>query len=319
MSNQSNVIGRAYEYICMFTLNKEVNKVRKSEIEENSSFDVARNCWECIDLDTQKTLAKSALTAVYTIFDLEPMILEDSDDKMILKLQQDIEGEIGDVRDIIILRKDVKWEIGLSIKHNHFAVKHSRLAKSLDFGEKWFGVKCSEQYWNDIKPVFTYLESEKVLETKWSELPDKENDVYKPILNAFIEEIKRSYKEYPELPRKLVEYLLGEYDFYKVISIDNRRVTQIQTYNLRGTLNRASEIESPKTIIPVASLPTRIVNIDFKPESNSTVEIYLDGGWQFSFRIHNASTLVETSLKFDIQIIGMPTTIISIESLWNDN
>lgn len=318
MSNQSNVIGRAYEYICMIILNEEVNKVRTSEIEENSSFDVARNCWECVDLDMQQSLKKSAITAVYTIFDLEPMILEDGDDKLVLKLQQDSEGEIGDVRDIIIVRRDIKWEIGLSIKHNHFAVKHSRLAKTLDFGEKWFGVKCSEQYWNDIKPVFTYLETEKVLETKWSDLPDKENDVYKPILNAFIEEIKRSYKEHPELPRKLVEYLLGEYDFYKVISIDNRRVTQIQTYNLRGTLNKPSQRENPKTIIPVASLPTRIVNIDFKPQSNNTVELYLDGGWQFSFRIHNASTLVETSLKFDIQIIGMPTTIISIECLWND-
>ena len=68
-----------------------------------------------------------------------------------MKLQKDSEGEIGDVRDIIIVRRDIKWEIGLSIKHNHFAVKHSRLGKSLDFGERWFGVKCSEQYWEDIK------------------------------------------------------------------------------------------------------------------------------------------------------------------------
>ena len=44
--------------------------------------------------------------------------------------------------------------------------------------------------------------------------------------------------------------------------------------------------------------------------------MYLDGGWQFSFRIHNASTLVETSLKFDIQIIKMPDAIISIECPW---
>lgn len=45
--------------------------------------------------------------------------------------------------------------------------------------------------------------------------------------------------------------------------------------------------------------------------------LYLDRGWQFGFRIiHNASTKVETSLKFDIQIIGMPTTIISIDCKW---
>ncbi|MEG2575602.1 MAG: HaeIII family restriction endonuclease [Christensenella sp.] len=43
----------------------------------------------------------------------------------------------------------------------------------------------------------------------------------------------------------------------------------------------------------------------------------MDGGWQFSFRIHNAATLVEPSLKFDVQIIGMPVTIISINCTWN--
>ena len=48
------------------------------------------------------------------------------------------------------------------------------------------------------------------------------------------------------------------------------------------------------------------------------MELYLDEGWQFSFRIHNASTYVETSLKFDVQIIGMPTSIISIECKWNE-
>lgn len=33
MSNQSNIIGRAYEYICLITLNREINKIRLAEIE----------------------------------------------------------------------------------------------------------------------------------------------------------------------------------------------------------------------------------------------------------------------------------------------
>ena len=61
---------------------------------------------------------------------------------------------------------------------------------------------------------------------------------------------------------------------------------------------------------------TRIVSLEYKPDSKNTLELYLDGGWQFCFRIHNASTKVESSLKFDIQIIGMPTTIISIDCRW---
>ena len=93
-------------------------------------------------------------------------------------------------------------------------------------------------------------------------------------------------------------------------------MTQIQTYNLHGTLNKATKKEKPKKIIPTVIFPTRIVSFDFNPFSKNTVELYLDGGWQFIFRIHKASTIVEPSLKFDIQIIGMPTTIITINSFW---
>lgn len=114
----------------------------------------------------------------------------------------------------------------------------------------------------------------------------------------------------------LVEYLLGEFDFYKVIGIDSKQTTKIQSYNLRGTLNKEGNVRKRKVELPVAVLPTRIVSLEYKPGSKNTLELYLDGGWQFSFRIHNASTKVETSLKFDIQIIGMPTTIISIDCRW---
>lgn len=210
----------------------------------------------------------------------------------------------------------MQWEIGLSIKHNHFAVKHSRLAKNLDFGYKWFGVPCSEMYWSSVQPIFDYLETQKINKKLWRELPAKDATVYAPLLKAFIAEINRSYVENSSIPRKMVEYLLGEFDFYKIISIDSKRLTQIQTYNLHGKLNQESKTEKPKIKVPKACLPTRIISLDFKPDSTNTVELYMDNGWQFSFRIHNASTMVETSLKFDIQIIGMPTTIISINCLW---
>ena len=317
MSNQSNDKGRAYEYICLQTLFREINDIRPAEIIENSSFYAALRAWETIDIKTRGTLIISAKAAVSTLFDMEPMIIEDDDDCVELYIQPDTQGEVGDVRDIIIVRKDIRWEIGLSIKHNHFAVKHSRFGKSLDFGDRWFGVPCSQDYWDEIRPIFTYIDQEKQANKKWSELPSKAEDVYIPLLDAFVNEINKANAENKDIPRKMVEYLLGEFDFYKVISIDNKNVTQIQTYNLRGTLNQASKKERPKIIVPVSSLPTRIVSLGFKPGSDNTVELYMDGGWQFSFRIHNASTYVESSLKFDIQIIGMPASIISINCSWN--
>ena len=67
------------------------------------------------------------------LFECEPRIIENDGEFLDLYIQQDEEGEKGDVRDIIVARKTLKWEIGLSIKHNHFAVKHSRLSPTIDF------------------------------------------------------------------------------------------------------------------------------------------------------------------------------------------
>ncbi len=60
----------------------------------------------------------------------------------------------------------------------------------------------------------------------------------------------------------------------------------------------------------------QIVALEFKPGSTNTVEMFLDNGWQLSFRIHSASTKVEPSLKFDVQFIGMPTSVLNIECKW---
>ena len=44
--------------------------------------------------------------------------------------------------------------------------------------------------------------------------------------------------------------------------------------------------------------------------------MYLNNGWQLSFRIHNAEKEIKPSLKFDIQFIGTPPTILTIECKW---
>lgn len=318
MSSKSNNQGRAYEFACLTALNDEIKKLRPVKIETTDGYDAAKRAWNNIDNSLQVVMEESALAAVETLFELEPLIVEDGDDELVLKIQQDSKGKEGDVRDILIVRRNIEWEIGLSLKHNHFAVKHSRLSRSLDFGDKLFGVPCSKKYWEDIKPIFDYLVEEKFKGTSWSELPAKEVDVYIPLLTAFMNEVRRSNENDDSIPRKMVEYLLGEFDFYKVVGIDNKRITQIQTFNLHGTLNQSSKKEMPKIKIPIASLPSRIVSLEFKPDSANTIELYMDGGWQFSFRIHNASTKVEPSLKFDVQILGIPTAIMTIECKWQN-
>lgn len=96
-------------------------------------------------------------------------------------------------------------------------------------------------------------------------MEEKDSKVYVPLLNAFEAEIKNAYLKDKNLPKKLVEYLLGEYDFYKVISVDSQQMTQLQTYNMHGTLNKTAKKQKPKKIVPISTLPTdkSIDNIGF--------------------------------------------------------
>ena len=316
MSNKSNNQGRAYEFICLLTLNEEINKIRPARIIINSSYLATQRAWKTLNAAMQNLYKISSYAAVAKIVALEPRMIEKGEDVLDLLIQADEKGESGDVRDILIIRNHIHWEIGLSLKHNHFAVKHSRLSDILDFGNKWYGIPCSQNYWDDIRPIFSYLHACQKKHLKFRDLPDKDKNVYVPLLKAFIYEIQRQYSKHKNIPSKLVEYLLGEYDFYKIISIDKERMTQIQSYNLHGTLGMSSQTQEPAIIIPIASLPTRIVSLDFVPGKQNTVELYMDKGWQFSFRIHNAKTDVEPSLKFDIQLVGMPAAIITLNCFW---
>ena len=310
----SNQNGRALEFAYLLVFEKELAKQGNILIEQNSSYFASKTAWDATDSIMQKTFISSATAGIKAICDAEPLITERNGDGLKLMIQPDQVGKEGDVRDILVIRSEIGWEIGLSVKNNHFAVKHSRLSSKLDFGDKWFGIKCSQDYWNDIRPIFQYLSDCKQKKLKWNELQSKEDDVYVPLLTAFLKEIKKSYKTHGEvLAKGMVEYLIGKYDFYKTVGINKKELTQIQPYNFRGMLNKASKIKKPKLIIPISSFPKRIFSADFKPNSNNTVEIIMDEGWQFGFRIHNASTKVEASLKFDVQIIGMPTTIICID------
>lgn len=318
MSSLSNDQGRGYEFACLNTLAEEIAKLRSVKVIQNSSYFAAGNAWNTLSDTMQENFKVSSKAAVEAIFELEPRIVEDGNDTLELMIQQDQKGKEGDVRDVLIIRRNISWEIGLSLKHNHFAVKHSRLSHKIDFGQIWYDIPCSQEYWDKVLPIFDFLAQCKAKGTAFHNLNDKEEEIYVPILNAFMDEIKIHSTTHPEMPGKLVEYLLGKYDFYKVVSVDASLQTLIQTFNVHGTLNLegVNDKKKPNRQIPVVSLPTRVVQIEYKPNSKNKLELYMDGGWQFSFRVHNAATKCEPSLKFDIQIVGMPTQIITITQRW---
>lgn len=317
MSANSNDKGRAYEYAWMNALYEALKNARGTRIISNSSYDANKRAWSVMSDEVRDLLEVSANAAVATILELEPRMMENDGDELSLMFQKDDAGTKGDVRDIVIKRDSIRWEVGLSIKHNHEAVKHSRLSHALDFGKEWFDIPCSEAYWSAVKPIFDRLNAEKRNDRKWSDLGDKESAVYIPLLNAFMDEVKRANSTDPSMPQKMVEYLIGTKDYYKVVSRDGKRLTIIHTFNMHGTLNKPGKGKISAITVPFVELPTELIKIKRKTGSNNTVEMYLNNGWQLSFRIHNASTNVEPSLKFDVQFIGMPVSVLNIECRWN--
>ncbi|GAA8659309.1 hypothetical protein HpBT335_10120 [Helicobacter pylori] len=310
MSDKSNNQGRAYEYAWCLALEQKLSVFKKVIVDKQNGFNACYRAYESLEKSLQERYLESAKQGVLLLLDCEPLLSEvigSSQNGITLSLQKDKLGEIGDVRDILIYFD--RFCIGLSIKHNYDALKHSRLSKDLDFGEKWLGVGVSQNYKDTIKPLFERLENAKKEGMLWRDFPNKEQEIYAPLLQAFKKEVLRiDENKKNKVPQKMVEYLLGKYDFYKAILLEREQKTKLETYHFNNTLNRSVK-NKPKRIIPLSKLPTRMIYFDFKPKSFNTLELVLDEGWSFSLRIHNASSRVEPSLKFDIKLLSKPESV----------
>ncbi|GHP75314.1 hypothetical protein JP0049_02630 [Helicobacter pylori] len=310
MSDKSNNQGRAYEYAWCLALEQKLSVFKKVIVDKQNGFNACYRAYESLEKSLQERYLESAKQGVLLLLDCEPLLSEvigSSQNGITLSLQKDKLGEMGDVRDILIYFD--RFCIGLSIKHNHDALKHSRLSKDLDFGEKWLGVGVSQNYKDTIKPLFERLENAKKEGMLWRDFPNKEQEIYAPLLQAFKKEVLRiDENKKNKVPQKMVEYLLGKYDFYKAILLEREQKTKLEAYHFNNTLNRSVK-NKPKRIIPLSKLPTRMIYFDFKPKSFNTLELVLDEGWSFSLRIHNASSRVEPSLKFDIKLLSKPESV----------
>ncbi|GAA6775732.1 hypothetical protein AOH105_08320 [Helicobacter pylori] len=310
MSDKSNNQGRAYEYAWCLALEQKLSVFKKVIVDKQNGFNACYRAYESLEKSLQERYLESAKQGVLLLLDCEPLLSEvigSSQNKITLSLQKNKLGEIGDIRDILIYFD--RFCIGLSIKHNHDALKHSRLSKDLDFGEKWLGVGVSQNYKDTIKLLFERLENAKKEGMLWRDFPNKEQEIYAPLLQAFKKEVLRiDGNKKNKVPQKMVEYLLGKYDFYKAILLEREQKTKLEAYHFNNTLNRSVK-NKPKRIIPLSKLPTRMIYFDFKPKSFNTLELVLDEGWSFSLRIHNASSRVEPSLKFDIKLLSKPESV----------
>ena len=305
--------GKAFEYALLDAFLERLSILTTVSVVDNEPYLTAKRCFNGFNEFEQGLYKLNASFAVNFLIDLEPRLANGINKNDILQLEivPDKQGQLGDVRDVLAIRLLQKWEIGISAKNNHRAVKHSRLSNDINFGEKWLGFSCSSTYFNEIKPIFDNLAKLRTAsksKQKWDTLGNYHTLVYVPILDAFKKELIRLDKENPGVvAQKLVEYLVGNQDFYKVIKGKNK--VEIQAYNLHGTLNLPFETVKPKMKIQKLKLPNRLIEIVYHDNSDTTLMVSLTEGWQISFRIHNASSRIEPSLKFDINLVSAPHSL----------
>ena len=302
--------GKAFEYALAKAYAEYVKEQRRKVVlEESSAMRQARAYYNEFSETEQEKFDVAAYQTIDTMVRIEPGILSQRNDSDILRISinSDSEGESGDVRDVVFQRIRPSWEIGFSAKNNNDAVKHSRLSNQLDFGERWVGVPCSSTYWHEISPIFAYLQEAINKGKKWSDLgQDKVQKVYMPLLSAFRKELLFINANNPNISQKLVQYLIGSYPFYKIIKDDSHNLVIVKAFNINGELNKTVNGVKPQYPTTKINLPTRIVEFEMKRGSDNTLNMILDEGWEISFRIHNASSKVESSLKFDIKLLGNP-------------
>lgn len=335
--------GYAFEYaVCINTpiairdwRNQHNLQTGSIRILQNTRFASLYQKWSLISNQKKDLMNKAALAGLRQILDMEPRLIYFTDEDPIqIVPNESITGRAGDVRDIIYIRNlrpqirrvrsnesngfhNNHWEIGISCKWNHWALKSPRLSNRIDFGEEWLGVPCSNQYWDDLEQPLHYLNSHR--NQAWNELPENEKFqlVYRPFGNAFISELRKINETHGQIPISLLRYLLGRQDFYKLIGIESQRSTEIQVVNIDNTLNQPNQSINPRFRLPKIVLPTRIINIDWIPGSEHTIQVVMDNGWQINLRLHNAETRIKNSLKFDVNFAGNP--IPSLINFWHDH
>ncbi|HEX8071972.1 MAG TPA: HaeIII family restriction endonuclease [Pyrinomonadaceae bacterium] len=288
MTLSQNDSGRAFEYGLASSLSRHL----PAPLRASPTLLTAQRCYRACSVNEQQHINAAADEAALFLIAHDKRLSEKG---CSVYLQSDQLGKQGDVRDIVVHNSALNADVGISAKNRHFAVKHSRLSGRIDFGADWLGVPCSADYFNRVSPIFDELRRRKEQGERWSGILDKKQRYYMPIIQAFQTEMQHLFAREPQIvPKALVKYLLGRFDYYKVIK-ENGTVS-VTSFNIDGTLLWGTRLR----------MPTRIVEISLKPDSQTTLMMYFDQGWQVSFRIHNASSRVEPSLKFDINLIGLP-------------
>ncbi|MFW5702603.1 MAG: HaeIII family restriction endonuclease [Candidatus Dojkabacteria bacterium] len=104
----------------------------KSYLGENSSLSIAKRAFDKLDEKLSLNYEDGCKKATNYIVNNDSFFSKRNCKQLLeVRIQDDSKGKISDVRDVICFLLCSEYSIGFSIKHNHRAVKHSRLSPKL--------------------------------------------------------------------------------------------------------------------------------------------------------------------------------------------
>ena len=275
------------------------------KLEENSAYKGYKELWE--RSEEKDFVLRQARPAIKRIFSKEPYVFKSDGDPLYIRfndakrrLKKDSFGEI------LLERADKDWRISLSVKSDakvlatmpvadrDMDVFMNRVMNAFneidDFGDRIFGIPCSQQYFLDMNAILSRFEPYD--KQRWSELRRDDPFVYStlitPMLKAIGDEIPRICKDHPEAPQRLIDYFYGKIDYYYINPIDEVQVTRIGAVNSRRGLGRIpnnTNLFTPQVKFPTQLLDVRFANGRYGELSQDTIQFSFDGGWSVCLTI----------------------------------
>ena len=295
------------------------------ELEDNEAYEGYMRVWEGSD---KKDLAyRQARPAVERIVSREPYIFEKAGAPLMIRFNDQNRKMEDSFGEILLERADLDWRFAISVKVDAniiatmpvagrdmalFMNKVDNMFNEIDdFGDRIFGVPCSNEYFDDMNEILLKIEPHD--RENWKELLKDDSFVYDtlitPMLEAFGREMPRICKDHPEAPQKLIEYFYRKIDYYFIYPIDQLKLTRIGAVNAHGDLGRMPG--NPNHNTPIVKYPTQLLDVRFSGGkygeiSKDTIRLAFDGGWSLCVTIRPVHDRMK-GRSFELKVY-MPVT-----------
>jgi len=304
--NVSNLHGRSFEY----AITEELCKLPGATLSLRARGDQERDGAHFRQLSSElaEHLKIGARCVVRNLYRILPCGVELKD--VTIDRLPDTAGmaDQRDVTDIQLSFPNYAYPLNLSVKNNHFALKHQRPSalmqqlgikkRSQDDNEYRTGLREVYATFNQEARDFYKQETGEALSrnTNFRDLTAYDegfidNHLYNPVCDFVCQTLQRELAN-PVMCQHYFYFLVGNTNFYKLILLNDRVVVE-----------KFNEVPAP-------------ASCTVQRKSHSYILLFFDNGWQLSLRLHTASSAIGNtpSLKFDTQLyeledIGVGFTI----------